>query len=189
MHIHDFDLRDYLLILDCNALMHEQPFIKNDLVLAIKEYRNATGNDYFIFIPKTVKEELESLSQRPNSSNIGKRTDAIKAIATMEELVVKGYGKIAKTDFTGAANGFNDVAMLTMLMELRRHSDIAVLSNDRNFCTDLLSLNLLKSVNSKKQIRAFYVGNRTGRMAEWKLDPEHREAVRFPNELSRRMNP
>jgi len=187
MRISDITLNDSIFLLDSNALMHDHflTFIKSELVSAVKQFRAQSGSDYFIYIPKTVKEELESLRQRPNTDNIGNRTKAVRGYTIMEELVTKGYGKIVKSDFTGAAGGFNDVAMLTMLMELRRHSNVAVLTNDRNFCTDLLTLNHLKSVDSKRIVRCFYVNNKTGKMAEWKLDPEYREAVRFPNELSR----
>ena len=106
-------------MLDSNAFMNEsfRHFLKNDLVMAINEYRENTGENYYVNIPKTVKEELEKIMKRSGSDVLHQRTDAVKGYETMETLVTKGYARIVRSDITGIANGFNDVAVLTMLME------------------------------------------------------------------------
>jgi rRNA-processing protein FCF1 len=185
MKIDGFDFKNDILLLDSNAFMTEsfRNFLKNELVLAIADYRQSTGSDFSVCIPETVKEELEKIKVREGSEALHQRTDAIKGFNTMETLVTKGFAKIVKSDFTGVVNGFNDVAVLTMMMELRRHSHVSVITNDRDFATDLLNLNLLKSVKTNKKVRVFYVNAKRPALSAWRLHDKLREAERFPNEI------
>lgn len=185
MQLHGFNFQYDIFMLDSNTFMNAsfRDFLKNDLVLAIDAHRKKTGKNYFVNIPKTVKEELEKLMNQQGSEILHKRTDAVNGYDALETLVTKGYARIIKSDFTGIANGFNDVAVLTMLMELRRHSDISVLTNDRDFATDLLYLNFLRSVKSNKKVRVFYVHDKNLQLKQWLLDEEERLAKRFPKEL------
>lgn len=184
MKLDGFDFKDDILLLDSNAFMTDyfRNYLRNELVIALNQYRETTGNNFAVNIPKTVKEELEKIKVRPGSDFLHQRTEAVKGYDTLETLVHKGYARLVKSDFTGIVNGFNDVAVLTMMMELRRHSDVSVITNDRDFATDLLNMNLLKSVKSSKNVRVFYIHHKKPILMKWDLNKE-RVAERFPNEI------
>jgi len=179
MKIDGFDFLKDVVMVDSNIFMNEsfRRFLKNELVVAINEYREQTGFNYIVNIPQTVKEELIKLQAAEGSDALHKRTEALKGYETLEALVTKGYARIIKSDLTGIANGFNDVAVLTMLTELRRYTNVSIITNDRDFATDLLNLNLLKSVKTRKKIRVFFVSAKRPSLREWVLNQD-REAVR-----------
>ena len=187
MIINDFDLRNYIVIPDANAFMHKyfQRFLKNEIVAAINNVRcTEDGKNFFMYIPTAVMEELENISKRKGTEYLQQRTDAIDGQNLANRLVEAGYARFMKSDYTGTNKRFNDVAMLTIFMELRRHRDIALITNDRKFATDAIGLNWLHSVNSSYEIKALFVDLKKNVLAEWLLDPpsDDRIATRFPNE-------
>ncbi|MFE3890657.1 PIN domain-containing protein [Priestia sp. YIM B13446] len=182
MIIHNINLQNYIFIADANAFMHDHfcKFLKNDLILAIKKARETTNDqNSSIYVPRTVMEELKDLSKRSGTENLQVRTDALNGLRIAEALITKNYGHLMKSDFIGTVEKFNDVAMLTILMEARRHSSLAILTNDRNFATDILNLNLMKSVKSKYNLKALFIDKKNHKLTDWILDSETREAKRF----------
>ncbi|WP_078543651.1 PIN domain-containing protein [Litchfieldia alkalitelluris] len=184
MKLDGFNFENDILMLDSNIFMNEsfRNFLKNDLVIAINKYRETKDSNYVVNIPKTVAEELEKLKIAEGSESLHKRTEAFKGYEALESLVTKGYARLVKSDLTGVVNGFNDVAVLTMMMELRRHKNVSVITNDRDFATDLLNMNLLKSVKTRKKVRVFFINLKQSKLREWDLNRD-REAERFPNEI------
>jgi len=160
-------------------------YLKNNLVKAILDYRQENNGNYLVNIPRTVLDELEMLKTKPGVEFLSVRTEAFRGIEAAKDLIRKEFARPIKSDFTGSANGFNDVAILTMLMELRRHVNVSVLSNDRAFARDLMILNNLQSVKAKKIIRVFYIDNREHSVREWIYDQKIDKAVRFENEISK----
>lgn len=187
MLLDGIDFSKHVLILDSNMFITDymRNYLKNNLVKSIEEYRAKHNRDYVVNIPRTVLEELEYLKTKPGAENIGVRTEAFRGLEAAKDLIRKGYARPIKSDYTDSANGFNDVAVLTMLMELRRHFNVAVLSNDRAFARDLIVLNNLQSVKSKKKIKVYFIGNKDSKVKEWLYDAEVDKAVRFPKEIKK----
>ena len=180
MKIDGFDFENDILMVDSNIFMTRsfRQFLKNDLVIAINEYRESTGSNYVLDVPRTVADELEKLKGADGTDALHKRTEALKGYETLSALVSKGYARLIRSDLTGVVNGFNDVAGLTMLTELRRYRNVSVMTNDRDFATDLLNMSLLRSVKTRKKVRVFFVNSKRPYLREWKLNRE-REAERF----------
>lgn len=103
-----------------------------------------------------------------------------------KRLIHANYVEIMRSDYTGTIGGFNDVSLLSIFMELRRHTHVALLTNDRNLATDVLNLNLLQSVKSKFVMKALFVNLKNEQLYEWQLDPDKREAKRFESEILRK---
>lgn len=187
MILNEIDFENDIVILDSNMFMTDymRDYIKNDLVAAILKYREKVGEDYFVYIPRTVIDELENLKQKSGSQFLSERTDALRGLEAANNLMKVGLARSLKTDFTGTANGFNDVAILTMLMELRRHKNISVFSNDRAFSRDLMILNNLHSIKTTKKIRAFYIDIKKLKVKEWLYDTQIDNATRYQGELNK----
>lgn len=185
MKLDGVDLKQACVILDSNMFMTDymRNYLKNNLVAAILDYRTNSGEEYFVHIPRTVFDELDHLKTKEGSENLNVRTEAVKGYEAAMDYVKKGLAVRIASDLTGVANGFNDVAMLTLLMELRRHTDVAILSNDRAFARDMMILNDLHSVKSSKKIRVFYINIKQLKMQEWIYDRDIDNAVRYVNEI------
>ncbi|MFS0576650.1 PIN domain-containing protein [Sporosarcina sp. 179-K 3D1 HS] len=189
MIINGIDLSNHFIIFDSNGLMHKefQRFIRSTLVDNYNEtLQKKNVKDFRILIPEAALAELENLSQRPGSENLQTRTDAMDGWELAKRLIQANYAEIMRSDYTGTVGRFNDVALLTIFMELRRHTNVALLTNDRRLATDVLNLNLLQSVESKFSVKALFVDLRNEQLHEWLLDPEKREAKRFDSEILRK---
>lgn len=186
MKLNGIDFSNDVVILDSNMFMTDymRDYLKNDLVQALNKFEESNGKKFLVNIPRTVLDELEYLKTKPGVDNIGVRTEAFRGLEAAKDLIRKGFALPLKSDYTHSANGFNDVAVLTMLMELRRHLNIAVFSNDRAFARDLLVLNNLQSVKSKNKIKVYFIGNKDLKVREWLYDRNVDKAVRFENEIS-----
>ncbi|MCP8970627.1 PIN domain-containing protein [Ectobacillus ponti] len=188
MIIDGIDLSHHYIILDASALMDKkfQRFLRTKLVESYNEtLRSKQEKDFRIFIPEAVLMEMERISKRPGSVNLQRRTDALDGIEMAKSLAKANYAEMMRSDYTGTIRGFNDVSLLSIFVELRRHTHVALLTNDRGLATDVMNLNLLKSVESKFAVKALQVNWTTGQLKEWILDPERREAKRFPSEVLR----
>lgn len=189
MVINGIDLSNHFIILDSNGLMHKefQRFLRSTLVESYNEtLKEKKVKDFRLFIPEAVLAELEHLSEKPGSENLQRRTDAIDGLRLAKRLIQANYMEIMRSDYTGTVGRFNDVSLLTIFMELRRHTHVALLTNDRRLATDVLNLNLLQSVESKYVMKALFVDLRNEQLHEWLLDPEMREAKRFASEILRK---
>ena len=185
MHKNTFEFnKDSVLIIDSNYFLVTEPrdYIAHELFIGLEKFRQS-NQDYFLHIPNTVIEELKKKQSVPGTANIGLRTRATRAIDTVNKLLTSGMAVKFNSDITGVSNGFNDGAMLVIVNDLRRKTNIDLLTNDRAFATDLINLNNSKSVLTNKKVTPYYYNKRFACLSAWQYDKENETAVYFANEL------
>jgi rRNA-processing protein FCF1 len=190
MKIDGINLSRHYIIIDANALMHKhfQRFFRTRFVAGYNNtLKQKQTKDFRILIPEAVFTELNKLKTNPGTQKLQTRTDAMDGMNLAKSLVKANYAEVMRSDYTGTIGGFNDVSLLSIFVELRRHANVALITNDRGLATDVLNLNHLHSVKSKFNLKALFVDLFDEKLKEWVPNPDPREeALRFKSEILRK---